>query len=97
MYLGEDVITVTGEGCRRRGKGPEKGAVQRDKTGKTSRLIQSGRSDDAYGAGANCLKLTRRVVRARHSSVCAARMTVLPVLERQLVTLGKAKSDHKAL
>jgi transposase len=51
MHLGEDVITALEKAAAEEEKARSKGAASKNKAGRTSKQIPSGRNDDAYGVG----------------------------------------------
>jgi hypothetical protein len=51
MHLGEDVICALEKAAAQEAKVRSKGAASKDKAGRTSQQIPSGRSDDASGVG----------------------------------------------
>jgi hypothetical protein len=51
MHLGEDVITALEKAAAEEEKARSKGAASKNKAGRTSKQIPSGRSDDASGVG----------------------------------------------
>jgi transposase len=51
MHLGEDVITALEKAAAEEEKARSKGAASKNKAGRTSKLIPSGRSDDVSGVG----------------------------------------------
>jgi hypothetical protein len=51
MHRGEDVITALEKAAAEEEKARSKGAASKNKAGRTSKRIPSGRNDEAYGVG----------------------------------------------
>ncbi len=51
MHLDEDVVTALEKAAAEEEKARSKGAASKNKAGRTSQRIPSGRNDDAYGVG----------------------------------------------
>jgi transposase len=53
MHLGPDAVTALEKAAAEEEKARQKGAAPKNKTGRTSETILSGKNDDASGAGRN--------------------------------------------
>jgi hypothetical protein len=53
MHLGPDAVTALEKAAAEEEKARQKGAAPKNKTGRTSETIPSGKNDDASGAGGN--------------------------------------------